>query len=149
MLGHELIVPRTNKKAHKVAVLLVEGFLLYYSALVRKLLDIRIFIRISRAMMHKRRIERANYVLDDGEVWEDPPFYFDEIVWPSYLEANAGIFEQGDVENGKALVPTHDDAADGGPVQYLAVVEAESSTKQEVASHACNVILSCLMPKNN
>lgn len=129
-----------GRPAPRIAILLVEGFLLYYSAVVRTLLDIRLFIRIPRNTMHKRRKERANYILDNGEVWQDPPFYFDQIVWPAYLEAHAGMFECGDPEHGKAIAPQNDEAPDGGALQHLIVLEGESCTKPQLALAACNVI---------
>lgn len=35
-----------------------------------------------------------------GGVWEDPPNYFDNIVYPAYVTAHAGVFQDDDVENG-------------------------------------------------
>ena len=93
-----------GRPAPRLAILLVAGFLLCSRAVVRTLLDIRLFIRIPRNTMYKRRKERANYILDNGEVWQDPPFYFDQIVWPAYVEAHAGMFECGDPEHGKACL---------------------------------------------
>lgn len=134
-----------GRPAPRIAILLVEGFLLYYSAVVRTLLDIRLFIRIPRNAMHKRRKERANYILDNGEVWQDPPFYFDQIVWPAYVEAHAGMFECGDPEHGKAIAPQNDEAQDGGALQHLIVLEGESCTKPQLALAACNVICPSLI----
>lgn len=36
----------------------------------------------------------------DG-VWEDPPDYFDNIVYPAYVKAHAHAFEGNDVESGR------------------------------------------------
>lgn len=113
---------------------------MFYSAEVRRLLDVRLFLRVPRAEMLRRRLARANYVLEDGEVWEDPPSYFDEIVWPAYLDAHAGMFEKGDVENG-ALISTTEDSADGGPVRSLAMIEADQLSKTEVTDTAMEVLL--------
>ena len=136
---------QAERPASRIAILLVEGFLLYYSAVVRTLLDIRLFIRIPRNTMHKRRKERANYILDNGEVWQDPPFYFDQIVWPAYLEAHAGMFECGDPEHGKAIAPQNDEAPNGGALRNLIVLEGESCTKPQLALAACDVIRPSLM----
>ena len=139
-------VLRAGQPSPRIAVLLVEGFLLYYSAVVRKLLDIRLFIRIPRDTMHKRRTERANYILDNGEVWQDPPFYFDQIVWPAYLEAHAGMFEHGDPVHGKVIAPENDEAPDGGAIQNVIVLEAGSCTKHQLALAACDAIFPVLVP---
>ena len=117
--------------ARKVIILIVEGFLIFYDAAVRKLFDMRLFLRVSRETMLRRRTERQNYVLEDGEVWEDPPFYFDEIVWPAYVEAHGRMFERGDVEHGALVKTATDDTPDGGPVKDLVLLEAESYTKEE------------------
>ena len=37
----------------------------------------------------------------EGTLWDDPPHYWDDIVYPAYLEAHKDVFENGDVENGK------------------------------------------------
>lgn len=130
--------------ARKVIILIVEGFLIFYDAAVRKLFDMRLFLRVSRETMLRRRTERQNYVLEDGEVWEDPPFYFDEIVWPAYVEAHGRMFERGDVEHGALVKTATDDTPDGGPVKDLVLLEAESYTKEEACRIACQNILSFL-----
>lgn len=35
-------------------------------------------------------------------MWEDPPGYFDNIVYPAYVKAHADVFRDGDVEEGGA-----------------------------------------------
>lgn len=130
--------------AKKVVILIVEGFLIYYDAAVRNLFDMRLFLRVSRATMLRRRTERQNYVLEDGEVWEDPPFYFDEIVWPAYVEAHGRMFERGDVEHGALIQPTTNDTPDGGPVKEMILLEAEGYSKEEANRHACKKILAFL-----
>ncbi|WFD21164.1 hypothetical protein MCAP1_003424 [Malassezia caprae] len=130
--------------ARKVVVLIVEGFLIYYDAAVRNLFDIRLFLRVSKATMLRRRTERQNYVLEDGQVWEDPPFYFDEIVWPAYVEAHGHMFEQGDVEHGALVKTSTNDAPDGGPVKDMVLLEAEGYTKEQTCRSACEHILSFL-----
>ena len=41
----------------------------------------------------------------EGSFWEDPPGYWDDIVWPAYLKAHRKMFQNNDVENGQPLVP--------------------------------------------
>ena len=38
-----------------------------------------------------------------GDVWTDPPQYFEKIVYPGYVKAHEHIFEGGDVEKGEEL----------------------------------------------
>jgi len=41
----------------------------------------------------------------EGSFWQDPPGYWDNIVWPAYLKAHRKIFQNSDVEHGQPLVP--------------------------------------------
>lgn len=143
-----------------VTIVLVEGFLLYYSAQVRRLIDIPLFLRVSRAEMDARRKSRSNYVLEDGTVWEDPPFYFDEIVWPAYVEAHGGLFS-GNVESGvPADASASDTERDGAPVDGLVlfdgceragaknvvVVPKVDRSGTELALAVCGVLLARMTP---
>ena len=38
-----------------------------------------------------------------GDVWTDPPEYFDKIVYPAYVKAHKHMFEGQDVETGAEL----------------------------------------------
>jgi hypothetical protein len=40
-------------------------------------------------------------LISAGDVWTDPPNYFERVVWPRYVQAHENIFEKGDVENGE------------------------------------------------
>lgn len=125
-------------RASDVSLLLVDGFLLYYSAQVRSTLDIPLFLRIGKQAMRERREKRDNYVIGDGTVWEDPPFYFDEILWPAYLEAHRGMFTGGDVENGAPAVGSND--RDGGPVPHLVLLDGEKRKPEQLVDDACEAI---------
>lgn len=133
-----LVIPHEGE-AQRVHILLVEGFLTFFDTRVCRLLHVRIFLRVTKATIKKRREERANYVLDDGDVWEDPPFYFDEIVWPAYLEAHQRMFERGDVEAGKPIA-ANERTEDGGPVPRLCVIEAERHSTDEVVGEVCQAV---------
>lgn len=41
--------------------------------------------------------------LAEGSLWRDPPNYWEQIVYPAYVEAHKEVFVNGDVEHG---VPT-------------------------------------------
>jgi hypothetical protein len=36
-----------------------------------------------------------------GDVWQDPPHYFDNIVYPAYVDAHKHLFTDQDVEKGQ------------------------------------------------
>ncbi|PKI82618.1 Pob3p [Malassezia vespertilionis] len=137
-----VLVSRDGRKASRVHILIVEGFLTFFDTRVLNLIDVRIFLRVSKATMKQRRENRPDYVLDNGSVWHDPPFYFDEIVWPAYLEAHAAMFENNDVETGAPLTASPADRHDGGPVQHLVVIEGESMAPEAVAHASCEAIWS-------
>ena len=37
----------------------------------------------------------------EGSLWRDPPNYWEQIVWPAYVDAHKGIVDGGDVEHGR------------------------------------------------
>jgi nicotinamide/nicotinate riboside kinase len=83
--------------------------------------DIRVFLRVPHDVLKQRRHERHGYhtagnsYLDDsggyltiqvqsdpeGNLWRDPPQYWEQIVYPAYFRAHSDLFEGGDVEHGK------------------------------------------------
>ncbi|KAK6063108.1 fructosamine kinase [Seiridium cupressi] len=91
--GHEIL----TKSGLKICLL--DGFLLYSKEMVgiMDLLDIKLFLLVSKAKATQRREARDGYVTLGG-FWADPPGYVDKIVWPNYVESHAWLFEGGDVE---------------------------------------------------
>ncbi|KAG5920788.1 hypothetical protein E4U42_006069 [Claviceps africana] len=78
---------------------ILDGFLLYAPSMaaIHPHLDVKFFVRTSRARAKARREARDGYVTVEG-FWTDPPGYVDRIVWPNYVEGHAWMFEGGDVE---------------------------------------------------
>lgn len=58
-------------------------------------------------------------------VWQDPPGYFEKIVWPAYEKAHVRLFEGDNHEAGKANITTTIGRF-GDPVPGLFVVEGTS-----------------------
>jgi len=50
----------------------------------------------------------------EGSLWRDPPNYWEQIVYPAYLDAHREMFEDGDVERGRP----------GNKVQGLVLLES-------------------------
>ncbi|KIK68934.1 hypothetical protein GYMLUDRAFT_255552 [Collybiopsis luxurians FD-317 M1] len=101
----EQIQDEAERNGEKIIWGLVDGFLLYWHPGVYEQLDVRIFLRVPQSVLKQRRHERHGYhtaVQSDpeGSLWRDPPQYWEQIVWPGYLEAHQGIFIDGDVEHG-------------------------------------------------
>ncbi|KAI4119076.1 MAG: hypothetical protein LQ345_000951 [Seirophora villosa] len=81
-------------------VLVLDGFLLFTPSVpssFRSLLDLKFLLRAPYADAKRRRDARSGYTTMEGW-WEDPPGYFDAVVWPNYVEENHGFFVRGDVE---------------------------------------------------
>ncbi|KAI4180479.1 MAG: hypothetical protein L6R41_007216 [Letrouitia leprolyta] len=80
---------------------IVVGFLLYHSSTIRSLLDIKFLLRASEQASRIRRSER---IYDtpavsehDRHAWETVD-YFDQVLWPNYVDEHAVLFEDGNVE---------------------------------------------------
>jgi len=64
---------------------------------IRKLFDVKLFLRTSYKTAKTRREARSGYVTLEG-FWEDPPGYVDRIVWPNYVNDHSFLFQNHDVE---------------------------------------------------
>jgi hypothetical protein len=76
----------------------------------------------------------------------DPPNYFDNLVWPAYLDAHRGQFVGGDV-NGEAVKVSSDGDGNndspstvefGRPIANLVVLPADIASLEEVVEISCN-----------
>jgi nicotinamide/nicotinate riboside kinase len=88
-----------NEKWDGKRMCVVDGFLLFSDEMedIRKLFDVRLFLRTSYETAKRRREARSGYVTLEG-FWEDPPGYVDRVVWPNYVQDHKFLFEGGDVE---------------------------------------------------
>lgn len=86
-------------KEGKLRMCLLDGFLLFCPQMVSvmEVIDIKLFLLVSRAKATQRREARDGYVTLEG-FWKDPPGYVDKIVWPNYAAAHEWLFEGGNVE---------------------------------------------------
>ncbi|KAL2135865.1 hypothetical protein VTI74DRAFT_6628 [Chaetomium olivicolor] len=108
--GSRIFPPADNNQQQqqqrkKTRICLLDGFLLYGPApsplaRVTALLDIKLFLRVSKQKALRRREARDGYVTLEG-FWKDPPGYVEKIVWPNYVEAHRWMFEGGEVEGGR------------------------------------------------
>ncbi|KAI4258978.1 MAG: hypothetical protein LQ352_000974 [Teloschistes flavicans] len=81
-------------------ILLLDGFLLFTPSApstFRSLLDLKILLRAPYVEAKQRREARSGYDTMEGW-WEDPPGYFDKVVWPNYVAENGDFFVRGDVD---------------------------------------------------
>ncbi|KAF7973425.1 hypothetical protein HWV62_15104 [Athelia sp. TMB] len=90
----------------------------------------------------------------DGSLWRDPPHYWEDIVYPAYVQASAGLFVGGDVEHGDVAAPSPDPPSDyagewqgegesGGarPVPGLLLIEAVETGMDAMVECVCAVLI--------
>ena len=91
------------EEAKRRRIVLVEGILLFSPhpplRVLNPLYDTKILLRSTRTAAKRRREARNGYVTLEG-FWQDPPGYFDKVVWPGFERAYRGLFVDGDVEGG-------------------------------------------------
>ncbi|EKM80775.1 hypothetical protein AGABI1DRAFT_105715 [Agaricus bisporus var. burnettii JB137-S8] len=98
---------KAQENGVKIIWALVDGFLLYWHKEVIAELGVRVMLRVPHDVLKRRRHERHGYhtaVQSDpveGSLWRDPPHYWEQIVYPAYLEAHREAFVDGDVEHGR------------------------------------------------
>ncbi|KAH7883127.1 hypothetical protein F5I97DRAFT_1960381 [Phlebopus sp. FC_14] len=107
---------------------LVDGFLLYWDQDVAAQLDVCIFLRVPHDELKKRRHERHDWYTTEGTLWHDPPQYWEQVVYPAFLEAHRDLFENGDVEQGKPS---------GVTVKELMVLETARMETTDVVAACC------------
>lgn len=107
-------------------------------------LDLKVFLRTPHDVLKERREKRATYVttgeliirtkvvtdidFQEAETWTDPPNYWENIVWPAYLDAHKGVFTNDDVEHGR---PREDMVPD------LLLIDGLEHTMDDIISTCC------------
>lgn len=122
-------------------IIFADGFLLYYDVDVRKQMDIRLFLRCDRTTLENRRNDRGGYATAEGTVWQDPPGYFEHVIWPGYVEAHKRLFVKGDIEYGPLVNVKEDQATDGAPVKDLLLIEGQNTHINDVVKSSVNEIV--------
>ncbi|KAF9964475.1 ribosylnicotinamide kinase [Mortierella alpina] len=75
-------IPEHERDRTKFVIL--DGFILYVDETLRRTLDVKFFLTAPYQILKERRESRKGYA-----TLEDPPGYFDDVVWPNYLVYNA------------------------------------------------------------
>lgn len=74
----------------------------------------------------------------EGTIWRDPPHYWEQIVYPAYVNAHCALFEGGDVERGRPS---------GAKAPGLVVLEGGDLGMDELVDRSCTVLLGALEGK--
>lgn len=64
---------------------------------------------------------------------QDPPRYWEEIVWPAYLASHRSLFVGGDVQQGEI---------DSKVIEGVVIIEAGQMSMDEMVNFACEVMYS-------
>ena len=109
-----------------------------------------LFLRVSKETLQDRRIRRSGYhtagTVDvfgrfqllntqvqfnaEGSFWQDPPGYWENIVYPAYLKAHADMFIDENVESGESA----------GKVPGLVVIDGERCDMAGIFDKACQAV---------
>lgn len=81
-------------------LVIIDGFLLFGESVreVRDELDIKILLRSTYEDSKQRREARSGFYITHEGYWEDPPGYFDQIVWPNYVKNHEFLFQGSGVQ---------------------------------------------------
>lgn len=63
----------------------------------------------------------------EGELWRDPPNYWEQIVWPAYVEAHKHAFENGNWESG----------ASSGEIEGLLIIDEIEAGMTRAVNEVC------------
>ena len=66
----------------------------------------------------------------EGTLWRDPPHYWEQIVWPAYVEAHEGMLEGGDIEHGQP----------NGTVPGLQLFEGLELSMNAMVDRVCTIL---------
>lgn len=66
----------------------------------------------------------------EGDLWRDPPGYWEGIVYPAYVDAHKEVFENGDVEGGNLT-----EHIDG-----LVLLDMLDTSMTEAVERCCEII---------
>ncbi|KAF8633635.1 hypothetical protein AX15_001322 [Amanita polypyramis BW_CC] len=126
-----------NTSREGITWIIVDGFLLYWHPEVVKQLDIRIFLRVPHDVLKQRRHERHGYHTAEGDLWRDPPNYFENIVYPGYVDAHGSVFKNGDIEHGEVT----------RKIEGLVLIDMMDVTMDEAVDRSCRVAKECTAPE--
>lgn len=73
---------------------IAEGIFGFYNSNAT-LIDLKILLHADYETLRERRAHRKGYETTEG-YWKDPPNYFEQLVWPSYLKWNQHLLTQLD-----------------------------------------------------
>ncbi|KAL1924673.1 uncharacterized protein VTP21DRAFT_4327 [Calcarisporiella thermophila] len=113
--------------------ILVEGILLYSNPELTQEFDVKFFISASYDVLKHRRSSRKGYTTLEG-FWEDPPNYFDDLVWPEYVKWNSNLLEGTKAPDGIWKVDSGECDIETSIQEGLRVILGEIIEKSQLSS---------------
>ncbi|KAF9284301.1 ribosylnicotinamide kinase [Linnemannia elongata] len=109
------IIAEVSEKSDTTKFVILDGFILYVDEQLRNTIDVKFFLTAPYQVLKDRRESRKGYATLEG-YWEDPPGYFDDIVWPNYLIYNEPLAKLADTIEAGQVSGVYDatDEADNG-----------------------------------
>ena len=106
LMAWEAEMRLNNQVWERPPLLFIDGFLLFGETVckIREQLDIKILLRSTYEDSKRRRSDRKGIYITHEGYWEDPPGYFDQIVWPNYVKNHQFLFLNENTEG-----PVNDD----------------------------------------
>lgn len=92
----------THRRSGLFDLLLIEGFLIFHDVRIRRIADISIFLFVDREESRHRRSLRDPFVLAN-------PLYFEQMIWPKYLQHNQFILSELEAEIAAVSTKTSSD----------------------------------------
>ncbi|KAK7021927.1 ribosylnicotinamide kinase [Paramarasmius palmivorus] len=134
MRSEQLASEHLEKYGEKLVWALIDGFLMYWDERIVSNLDVCVFLRVPENIARERRESRAYTTpgVKEGDIWRDPPQYWEKIVWPAYLRAHQHLFEDGDVMDGKL----------NGRVEELMLFESMATEMKDMVNSVMAKVLS-------
>ncbi|KAG0090561.1 ribosylnicotinamide kinase [Podila epicladia] len=123
-----------------IKFVIVDGFMLYVNEHLCDTIDIKLYLTAPYKVLKDRRESRKGYATLEG-YWEDPPGYFDDVVWPNYLNWNGPFVELTDaMERGEDSGEYGPPGTRGTMTKNVDVVSSGNATIQSMVERVSGLI---------
>lgn len=117
-------------------LVIIDGFLLFGESVreIRDQLDIKILLRSTYEDSKQRREAKSGYYITHEGYWEDPPGYFDHVVWPNFVKNHDFLFQGNDVHG-----QVNEDTAESYGIDVVPGLGQRSM--EETLRYVCSLLL--------
>ncbi|KAF9183442.1 ribosylnicotinamide kinase [Haplosporangium sp. Z 27] len=134
-------IPLENRSNTKFVI--VDGFILYVDEQLRKSIDVKFFLTASYQILKERRESRKGYATLEG-YWEDPPGYFDDVVWPNYISFNGpfvNLTEAMEAAQETGVYDSKDNSTRPDPMtQRVDIVSSSNTSIHDMVEKVSNLL---------